>query len=374
MGGGYARIGDPLPELARDRRELARALAGTPTASQVLFEHDGRSFKTGYAPVWLDGQVVAVVLAEAPAEWFATFHEFRTSLLVAGLCAAVAIGLVAFLFARTLAAPIRRLAAAARRIGGGDLATPVGAAGADELRTLARTVDEMREALHARERQLQVMLAGIAHEVRNPLGGMDLYSGLLLEELADRPLQAGHVRRIRREIDGLSRLVGDFLDWAREKPPAPEARTARSLLEETASLLAAQAGARGVTLEVEGDAALRCDPALLRRALLNLGKNAIEAAPAGTRVRLVAAEPGGGRVRLAVADGGAGVPAELVERIFEPFFSTKERGTGLGLAFVRKIAVAHGGTARVEPTPGGGATFVLDLPAAGPAAPARSAG
>ncbi len=362
--GGGARIGAPLPELARDRLELADVLAGTPRASLVLFEHEGTSYKAGYAPVVGDGAVVAAVLAEGSAEHFAVLAQFRAWLVGLGVAAAAVIALVSFGFARTLTRPIRRLVDAARRIGQGDLETAVdGPRGADELAYLGHALDEMRERLLARDRQLKLMLAGIAHEVRNPLGGMELYAGLLAEELAASPEQVGHVQRIRREIAQLERIVGDFLDYARERPPERAATTSRALLEEVADLTAAEAERRGVAVRLEGDdLPVRADAALVKRALLNLVHNALHAAPRGTVVHL-RGEGTPGRVRLVVADEGKGVPEADAPRVFEPFFTTKEKGTGLGLAFVKKIAEAHGGAACHLPTPGGGATFVLELPA-----------
>ena len=177
--GGEAALGAPLPELARDRLELAGVFAGEAQASQLLFELDGALFKAGYAPVRDGDRVVAAVLAEGSAASFAVLREFRASLLGLGAAAGLGVILVAFLFSRTLVAPIRRLAGAARRIGAGDLATPVPKAPTEELGSLAGTLEEMRVELRARDRKLQMMLAGIAHEVRNPLGGMTLTCGLL---------------------------------------------------------------------------------------------------------------------------------------------------------------------------------------------------
>lgn len=362
--GGAAAVGAPLPELARDRLELAGVFSGQAQPSQVLFEHEGALYKAGYAPVRDGDRIVAAVLAEGSAASFAALRGFRNSLLALGLVAALGVIAVAFLFSRTLVAPIRRLAESARRIGGGDLSTPVGPASTEELGSLARTLDEMREELLARDRQLQMMLAGIAHEVRNPLGGMELYSGLLLEELEGE--QAAQVQRIRREIAHLSRLVNEFLDYARERPLEIEDVSARALLEEAAALTAPEAGARGVTVRVRAaETAVRCDPAQVKRALLNLARNAIQASPAGGEVELRVHEAGGAAV-LEVVDHGPGIPAGSEARVFEPFFTTREKGTGLGLAFVQQIALAHGGAVRHEPTPGGGATFALELPAAAP--------
>lgn len=373
--GGQAAIGEPLPELARDRLELSAVFAGEPRASQVLFEHEGLLYKAGYAPVMDGERVVAAVLVEGSAASFAVLEEFRLALLALGIVAAGGVVAVAFLFSRTLARPIQQLASAARRIGGGDLSTPVPRAGTVELGGLAATLDEMRAELLARDRQLQMMLAGIAHEVRNPLGGMELLAGLLAEDLAGDREKAARVGRIRQEIDHLSRLVNEFVDYARESETRFAPVELSSLLAEVAELVAPEAARRGTRLRVQPtDLELRCDAALVRRALLNLLRNALQASPPGSEVLLLA-RVGEGRIELQVVDRGPGIESEVAQRIFEPFFTTREQGTGLGLAFVRRIAQAHGGAVAHRPTPGGGATFVLELPAGqGPAAPGAEGG
>jgi signal transduction histidine kinase len=265
--------------------------------------------------------------------------------------------------------PIRDLAEAAERIGEGDLATPVTPPRrVDELGSLGRSLEQMRAGLEARERELQMMLGGIAHEVRNPLGGIELFSGLLAEELeADDPRRA-HVGRIQKELGHLARLVEEFLDYAREREPELSDLPLGEMFFELAQIEGPNAEAAGVTLKLEAaeDAIVRGDASLLRRAVLNLLRNAVQASPEGGTVRLRADRQDPGRIVLAVEDTGSGVPKEQWDRIFEPFFTTKEKGSGLGLALVAKTAKVHGGSVRVEAAEGGGARFVLDLPAAGP--------
>lgn len=362
--GGGLPVGTEVPELARDRRELARVLAGERTASQVLFTgSDGRPYKTGYAPVWQAGQVVGVVGVEGSAAFFVLLAGLSRAFTVASVAALAVLAVVAVLTARGLARPLRRLMDSALRIGRGDLTTPVPPEPTREIGVLARELEVMRQALESRDRQLKLMLAGVAHEVRNPIGGIELFSGLLAEDVRAGSLAeaGGHVSRIQREVAYLQRIVEDFLAFAREQPLARAPVEAPALLSDACELLAVEAEAKGVALQVDAaPVRLEADGTLLTAALVNLVKNAVQAAPPGSRVQLTGRSEGE-RYAIHVQDSGPGVPAPEQERIFEPFFTTREKGTGLGLPLARKIIRAHGGELSLASSPGH-TVFTVTLP------------
>ena len=361
---GRLSIGDPVPELERDRLEIALAAGGRPTPSQVMFEgSDGLLYKSGYAPLRdLSGEVVAVVGADGTAPSFATYRRFRRLFALLAVAGALAGALVAAAASLSVTRPLTRLTAAARRIGGGDLATPLfERRRRDEIGTLRDTLEEMRRALHARDEEREVLLAGIAHEVRNPLGALDLFAGLLAEELAGRP-EAAHVERLRSELAALEKVVGEFLDYARARPQLREEVSLSEVAAEVADLCGPLASPRQVSLRTRGEGAVRGDREQLRRAVLNLVRNAVEAAPPGSEVEIaVEGERGGGAVE--VKDRGPGLSPQALENLFRPFFTTKEKGSGLGLALAKKVADAHGGALRIAPRPGGGTVARLELPA-----------
>ncbi|MHB1846679.1 MAG: sensor histidine kinase, partial [Deltaproteobacteria bacterium] len=326
-----APIGADLPELARDRLELGRLWQGEPTASRVLFRGlDGRFYKSGYAPLTLDGKVVAGAIAEGDASFFSVLGQLRGRLLAVGLLGALGVIVVSLLLARALTRPVGRLVAAARRIGGGDLVTPVEpparAAPGDELAFLARTLEEMRRDLEARDRQLQMMLAGIAHEIRNPLGGIELFAGLLRESLPSEGEAAGQVRRIQQELGHLTRVVEDFLDYARRPGLSREPIVAAELAAELAGLIEPELERRRLRLvtDTRDPAPFQADPSQLRRALLNLLKNAAQVSPEGAEIRL-SFERAGAELQWSVEDQGPGIPEAQRETVFEPFFTTREK-------------------------------------------------
>jgi signal transduction histidine kinase len=332
----------------------------------VLFEgSDGRLHKSGYAPVrGADGKVVAVVGADGTAPSFETLRAFRRTLATVAVAGALLGALVAALAAVTVTRPLLRITEAARRIARGDLETPLWRRiRRDEIGTLRDTIEEMRRALHARDEERETLLAGIAHEVRNPLGALDLFAGLLAEELQGAP-QASHVLRIRAELAALSKVVEEFLDYARTRPPVREDVDLARLLGEVADLVQPLAAGRDVSLSVEGGGWARADGEQLRRAALNLVRNAVEAAPPGSVVEMSASDRDGEAV-VQVVDRGPGLPPVARERLFRPFFTTKEGGTGLGLPLAKKVADAHGGTLAVEDRDGGGTVARLVVPASG---------
>ena len=207
-----------------------------------------------------------------------------------------------------------------------------------------------------------MLLAGIAHEVRNPLGALDLFTGLLSEELSGRP-EAAHVERLRSELAALDKVVGEFLDFARVRPEQREEVDLLAVAAEVMELCAPLAAAREVSVQAAGSGVAPADREQLRRAFLNLARNAVEAAPAHSEV-LIWVRGGSHGATLEVSDRGPGLSAAARGNLFRPFFTTKERGTGLGLALAKKVAEAHGGSLELAPREGGGTVARLKLPPA----------
>lgn len=258
-----------------------------------------------------------------------------------------------------------------------------------EVRRLSAELRDANEALQRSKRlaALGEMAAGIAHEVRNPLGSIRLYATMLEEDLADRPACRGVATKINAAVRGLDAVVGDVLTFSRELRLRPVATDAGDLLTHALDACRAEIG-EVVRLDGAGGdgLVLECDGHLLHQALVNLLRNAGEAnrVSGGTRVWLDAtagavdpgdADPVPGVV-LTIRDEGDGVPAGVIERMFNPFFTTRAAGTGLGLPIVHRIVDAHGGrvvvTNNSEYEPGArGATVALRLPARAASTPAE---
>jgi signal transduction histidine kinase len=350
-----------------DREELSRVFEQGKTVSSVTFTgRSGRIYKAGYAAVRAsesEPEIVLAVRAQAPASYFARLAELKGRLFVWGAGLVLVSILAALITTLVITRNIRRLASAAERIGAGDLREPIRIRARDEIGVLGQSMDRMREQLAERDARTQQMLAGIAHEVRNPLAGMTLFAGILRDEIPAEDERRGHVDKIQRELGYLERVVNDFLEYARRPKPELGNVEASELLAEVAQL--ASNDDMPITVETE-DEVLRADRGQLRRALLNLAKNAVQAAKAAGHMGKDAVKLSvvcdGNEVKLVVWNRGKEIPPETSGRLFEPFFTTREKGTGLGLAFVREIAVDHGGRIDVVSVDGE-TTFTIVLPA-----------
>ncbi|MGV3620662.1 MAG: ATP-binding protein [Archangium sp.] len=353
-------------ELLRDPAEVQRALDGQLSWSQVLFEgNDGLLYKTGYAPLLAEGKAVGLVAVEGSAQFFGPLRQLRNAFIGLSALTLLSLAIAAFVMSRGIATPLERLVSAALRIGGGDLETKVAPEPTQEIGILSRELEAMRQAIESRDRQLKLMLGGVAHEVKNPLGGMELFAGLLDEELTSTtPNNADareHLVKIRRELQYLKRIVEDFLAFAKEQRVQLATVEAKSLLEGATQHLSGEAEARGVKLVVEAHPGnVEVDASLLTSALVNLVKNAVQISQREQTVT-IAGRVEGDRYELSVHDDGPDIPDELQARIFEPFFTTREKGTGLGLPLAKKLAEAHRGTLSLESQPGS-TTFRLSLP------------
>jgi len=235
-------------------------------------------------------------------------------------------------------------------------------------------IKRMEEQIRRSDRLAVVgeLAAGMAHEIRNPLASLSGSIQLLTEELVLAETSRELMDIVNREVSRLNGLITDFLRFASPRPLQLRISDLREMLEETATLLQ-QAGDAGCRVEVvarEGDYRAEVDPTLMKQVFWNFSRNAIEAMTGGGTLTLeiesLPVEYEGGEVvdhlRISFRDTGVGIPHDEVEKLFTPFYSTKEQGTGLGLAIVFKIVEAHHGRIEVQSRPGQGTAFSVQLP------------
>ena len=324
-------------------------------------------YKTGYAPIMSGEKVVGALAVSASAWYFRDLTQLRNYLLLSGALIAALVVLISVVIARRITLPLRELAGEAMRIGRGDLENPVDIQTRDEVGVLASTMNEMRKRLFERDQELQLMLSGIAHEVRNPLGGLALFSGLLRDDLRAEPERLKMVQRIEQELDALKHVVEEFLAYTRKQATTFTLIDLDPLVTQVVELTAADANRRGISVEVQRSPDMQAqangDAEQLKRVLLNLTQNALQASPENGTVTLTL-ETTRHEIRIAISDKGSGMPDEVREKIFTPFFTTREKGTGLGLALSQKIVTEHSGRIEVETLDGVGTTMIVVIPRA----------
>jgi len=291
------------------------------------------------------------------------------------LIAAIAI------FTKRITRPIIELGRVAEKVTEGNLDFGVPISGPKEMRTLSQTFNEMLSGLRSK-RNLEELLqraersavvgrlaSGIAHEIRNPLNFINLSidhlrASFAPKEEAPRAQYVHMLTTIKDELARLNRLVSDFLGYGRPAKLKMREIDARSMIEEVRDLVNTHAEQHAVTVNIKqdgaGDSKLQGDAELIKTCFSNLMINAIQAMPGGGELN-ISLRPDNGFLEIKFADTGVGIMPEDLAQIFEPYYSTKETGIGLGLPLTKKIIEEHGGKINVESLLGRGTTFTVTL-------------
>ena len=234
-----------------------------------------------------------------------------------------------------------------------------------EVRRLTTELEIKNRELARKNRlaDLGQMASHIAHEVRNSLVPLTLYMSLLRRRMSDDTDKIDVLDKIEAGLTSLEVTVNDLLHFTSERDPRLGGFELHPLLDEVCKSLAPQLSAQGITTEIDAPAGLEvaADRDMLRRALLNLVLNALDAMPEGGELSIIGFQDQFGFV-LEVADSGPGLSDDVRQRAFEPFFTTKGTGTGLGLAIVYRIAEVHGGDVTAANCAQGGAAFTIRIP------------
>jgi signal transduction histidine kinase len=301
------------------------------------------------------------------------------------LLAAIVVGLLAAALAtvfgrrlwRSFSEPLAALEGVARRVTEGNRNARVERIGAEELAVVGDAFNRMLDALAAAEAELVAserlaaigrVAAGVAHEINNPIAVIRGYVKTMLQDAPDAQTRE-ELGILDEEARACQRIADDLLTYARSPAMEPRPVEAADLLRDAAercqtasATRSAHEGAPAIEVEAE-PATISVDPLRVRQVVVNLLTNAREATEGTSPIRLVGQRAGDG-YRIEVLDRGGGIADESRERLFEPFFTTRRAGTGLGLAVCYGLVTAHGGSIRAEPRPGGGSRFVVDLPGA----------
>jgi signal transduction histidine kinase len=299
-----------------------------------------------------------------------------------GIALLVAVG-SAMLLAQIVLRPMHVIRSSLSRLGRGDLGATLDLRDDEEFRELGDVFDQVSAQLRAaspegikpaqlaelsrRITMVGRLTAGVAHEMKNPLNAMTIHLELLKQKLASGRPAAEHADVIEQEIRRLDERIQGFLKFVRPDEVSFGPVALAPLIASVAHAVEPEAHRAGVTihrnctdpsLQVEGDAAQ------LRDVFLNLAQNAIQAMPRGGRLSFSCGSVANRRIRVRVEDTGVGIAPENLDKVFELYYTTKERGTGVGLSMVYRTIQIHNGEIDVESTVGVGTTFILTLPIA----------
>ena len=230
-----------------------------------------------------------------------------------------------------------------------------------------RKIGELQKEIAEKDRQLARktrlemlgrMAANLAHEIRNPLGGIQLYASMLRRDLEGDGAKVRTLDRILGAISGLDSLVEDMLAFGREIEPRRRLQPLGPIVEQALDFVRGTVAEKRIRVELRFDGLVvaEVDGEMMQRVFLNILSNAVQAVGTGGRIAVAAS----GRT-LVFSDDGPGIAPEILEKIFTPFLTSKTKGTGLGLAIAHKIVEAHGGAIEAKNGPDGGAVFTIRL-------------
>lgn len=374
-----------LKDLKRQTEQYKDALSRVLTlgaGSDRLDSEKDHAIRTGQVLIAKVNSIVALTsrnLAENTNVAFGQIAITKNMLFVLIAAGPFLSVLFAYVSIRALTRPLNELLTATRRLEGGDLDYRIEGL-TDEFGELSVSFNKMAGSLKEQMLQMQrteqmavvgKLAAGLGHEVKNPLAGIKAAANLLSEELVLKEEDKGMFSQIVDEVGRLESLMKGFLSFA--KPPAPQLENVgiNSLIETTADFYlqthrSPSGDGSGIRIAMEldkGIPATQADPMQLQQVFLNLFLNAVDAMGVmGTLSVETLYDAPADSVRIEVRDTGKGIAPEVMDKIFQPFFTTKSKGTGLGLAICRQLIEQHGGSIDVENVPGGGALFRIVLP------------
>jgi signal transduction histidine kinase len=300
-------------------------------------------------------------------------------------CAALLVGL---LLARRILRPIHVINSGLMKLGRGEAIASIDLPPDEELEGIGDSFKAIREKLASRS--LGRLMAGVTHEVRNPLNAMAIHLELVREHLRSQQrhsrvpagtvlgIDAGgepmpdldgareHIDVISSEIKRLDEVITGFVRFIHPEELQLQPVSVEALINEVIALVEPDVRRNGVVCRAQVSAGLpelRGDPALLRQALLNLALNGCQAMPLGGKLTM-GAQQEKDRIALTIEDTGTGIPADTLDKIFDLYFTTKPKGSGLGLSIVYRVAQLHGGEIEVQSTEGRGTSFRLLIPRA----------
>jgi len=339
--------------------EIATAANGQIISTPLFADRTGNYYKSVFAALQSENGKSGVIGLDASAGFLASMRQLRNQIFsVIAVIILICTGLV-LLLARTMTQPLEDLTNYATAIGQGRSDPPVLRHRRDEIGFLGQTMQNMHSALIKREKENKQFLASVAHEIRNPLGGMKINAELLLEEAGNSALAIKYTQAIAREIERLSQIVESFLTYARPLSTNLVKCDLNAILQEVIAELKNEFPQAEINLT--GQARVKVNPGKIRPCFINLIRNGLEASSERPKVAISLSNKSG-LTEVHFVNTGPAIPPEIRPQIFEAFFSSKPDGVGLGLAIAKSLIEQHGGQIYLDHSDASGTEFVVTLP------------
>ncbi len=358
------RIDYHYPFLKFNRYEFDRTLKGLPSHSVLFESYDGKLYKSAFVPMTVNNEIRGVIAVDGSATFLYLVKRIEWHLLTVGIIGVVVSVLIGYYLARSISNPVKQLMGAAEKIGSGNLEGAIDIRSHDEIGYLGDTMETMRRNILKRDQYLKTMLAGVAHELRNPLGGVEIFAHLLNKEITEDGVRRNYIRKIINEVDVMKKILTDFLEFARPKVPQPQTCDVKVLIDEVRSIFSQDLDHKAIQFRTDvRERQAFVDPGHLRQILVNLIENSIQSMN-GDGVITIETKDHNGQMELTISDNGHGIEEGIREKVFDPFFTTKEKGSGLGLAIVKKLVEENHGGIGIESDGRNGTRCVLMFPKA----------
>jgi signal transduction histidine kinase len=377
---GMERLNGLKQQTDKYKDALSRVLMVRADTDRLATEKD-IAFRIGDDLIEQVGDMIAFTTSRLEVNTHKAMSEIERTKYI--LYVLVAMGpilsaLLGYIFISGLTRPVKVLVDSTRKLKGGDLDHRV-AGLKDEFGEVAASFNEMAGSLKEQMQKMQrteqmvvvgELAAGLAHEIKNPMAGIKVAMSVLSEESYISSEDKAVLQKVVAEITQLEGLMKSFLNFAKPQKPRLEPVNVNQMLNTTLTfhlkhqtIGAGGSGKIEIVKELSELPITLADPTQLQRVFLNLFLNALHAMPRGgelgVRTRL---EEDGKSIRIEISDTGSGIREDLINKVFQPFFTTKPKGTGLGLAISRQMIEQHGGTISVANRPVGGVLFTILLP------------
>ncbi len=341
------------------KHEIQKSRAKEIAFSPLFSDASGKTYKSVFKVMYIDNTSKIVIGLDADARFLKYTARLRRRIISIGIIVLIFSIIAASILSQTLTRPLRQLTKFARDIGKGRAETANLQKRYDEIGFLGKTMENMRHEIDQREKDNKQLIASVAHEIRNPLAGMQVNAELLLETTRNMKEIHSYSKAVTKEIANLSNIVENFLAYARPIESTLTSQSIRTILEEIITNI--QQDFPDHIIKIYGDGSATIHQGKIRHAFFNILKNACESSAPNTEI-MISIQSKNELLSISILNRGQPIPVEVQSQIFEAFFSTKTSGVGLGLSISKSIVEQHGGKILLARSDSSGTEFVIQLP------------